>query len=270
MCLVLWDGTWNVPGTLGRHMECAWYFGRHMECAWYFFLWTFARDWMVDMFELFDFEADLRIDMGSSLPHWYQPGVSYFVTFRTEDSMPVDVVSLWHRQREDWLIRHGIAVSHADWRSQLDRLDVSLRREFHETFSRQYLEALDKGYGECVLRRSELSQIVANSLLHFDKQRYHMGDFVVMPNHVHLMVCLLDDTEIVAQCTSWKRFTAKEINQQLGRKGRFWQEESFDHLIRSPGQFSAIQRYIANNPNCLKRGDYHLYQFEKALHIAPM
>jgi hypothetical protein len=27
MCLILWDGTWNVPDTLGRHMECAWYFG---------------------------------------------------------------------------------------------------------------------------------------------------------------------------------------------------------------------------------------------------
>ena len=231
-----------------------------MECAYYF---ESAPSWVNKMFELFDSEADIRIDTGTSLPHWYQPGVSYFVTFRTEDSIPVEVGRQWHRQREDWLKRHGITVSNGNWRNQLDRLNIEHRREFHETFSRQYLEALDKGHGECVLRRSELSQIVANSLLHFDGQRYHMGDFVVMPNHVHLIVCLLGDTEIVAQCTSWKRFTAKAINELLGRKGRFWQEESFDHLIRSPEQFSAIQRYIANNPNGLKACEYHLYQFEK-------
>ena len=89
---------------------------------------------------------------------------------------------------------------------------------------------------------------------------YYMGDFVVMPNHVHAIVCLLGGTEIEAQCTSWKRFAAKKINQSLKTSGRFWQEESFDHLIRSPEQFEAIQRYIANNPSPLKAGEFFLYQ----------
>ena len=222
-------------------MECACYFGE-------------------TMFELFDPEAGVRIEKGASQPHWYQPGVSYFVTFRTEDSMPVEVSRRWYAQRADWLQRHGISMANRNWREQLDRLDVALRREFHETFSRQYLEALDKGYGACVLRQKELSQIVAKSLLHFDGVRYHMGDFVVMPNHVHLMVCLLGETDIEAQCTSWKRFTAKQINQELQDKGRFWQEESFDHLIRSPEQFEAIQRYIAKNPQNLRPGEFNLYQ----------
>jgi len=213
-----------------------------------------------NMFELFDPDAGVRIEKGANLPHWYQPGVSYFVTFRTEDSMPVEVSRRWYAQRADWLQRHGILMANRNWREQLDRLDVAQRREFHETFSRQYLEALDKGYGACVLRQAELSKIVAKSLLHFDGSRYHMGDFVVMPNHVHLIVCLLGETDIEAQCTSWKRFTAKEINQKLGTKGRFWQEESFDHLIRSPEQFDAIQCYIARNPERLNPGEFHLYQ----------
>jgi putative transposase len=212
------------------------------------------------MFELFDPDADVRIRMGTSLPHWYQPGVSYFVTFRTEDSMPVEVSRRWHAQRADWLQRHGISMGNRDWREQIDRLDVALRREFHETFSRQYLETLDKGLGACVLRRPELSKIVADALLHFDGDRYDLGDFVVMPNHVHAIVCLLGDTEIEAQCTSWKRFAAKKINQLLKARGRFWQEESFDHLIRSPEQFGAIQRYIAKNPSHLKAGEFYLYQ----------
>jgi putative transposase len=142
-------------------------------------------------------------------------------------------------------------------------LPTDRRREFHETFSREYMENLDKGCGACVLRPPELSQIVADAFHFFDGQRYHLGDFVIMPNHVHLIVCLLGDTEIEAQCTSWKRFSAKQINRKLRRTGRFWQEESFDHLIRSPEQFQAIQSYIAQNQTQLNADDYHLYQLNK-------
>ena len=63
-----------------------------------------------------------------------------------------------------------------------------------------------------------------------------------MPNHVHLLVCLLGDTDLLKQCRSWKKFTAGKINQVLGQTGRFWQKESFDHLVRSPEQFCADPR----------------------------
>ena len=194
------------------------------------------------MFELFDPKADVCIRAGSSLPHWYQAGVSYFVTFRTDDSIPADVSRRWHAQRADWLRHKGISADDPRWRDRLWELPEAARRQFHDTFSRQYMEMLDKGLGACVLRRRELRGIVGDGLRHFDGQRYHLGDFVVMPNHVHLIVCLLDDTKIESQCTSWKRYTARQINQTLGTRGRFWQEESFDHLIRSSEQFEAIQR----------------------------
>jgi putative transposase len=90
-----------------------------------------------------------------------------------------------------------------------------------------------------------------------------MGDFVVMPNHVHLIVGLLGETDIEAQCSSWKRFAATRINRELGTSGRFWQEESFDHLIRSAEQFESIQRYIADNPRSLHPDDCVHYQVPK-------
>jgi len=46
---------------------------------------------------------------------------------------------------------------------------------------------LDSCHGRCLLKRPELATIVADSLLHFDGQRYRIGDFIVMPNHVHLL-----------------------------------------------------------------------------------
>ncbi len=128
------------------------------------------------------------------------------------------------------------------------RLPELQQREFHRTFSREFLASLDKGYGACVLRQPALAQMVADSLRHFDGQRYHLGDFVVMPNHVHVLVGLLGDTDVVILCTSWKHFTATKINRALGRRGRFWQEEAFDHLVRSPEEFEGLCRYIEENP----------------------
>jgi type I restriction enzyme R subunit len=124
---------------------------------------------------------------------------------------------------------------------------------------------LDRGHGACVLRRPDLARIVADSLLHFDDARYQLGDFVVMPNHVHLIVGLLGETVIEEQCYSWKKFTATKINKVLNRTGRFWQEESFDHLVRSAEQFEAIQRYIADNPIFarLSEGAYFHYRRPK-------
>jgi REP-associated tyrosine transposase len=214
------------------------------------------------IFELFDPKAEYVVWEGCNLPHWYQPGVTYFVTFRTEDSIPVQLAGQWHRRRDTWLRKHGIDSRGRGWKDEVGRLPRDEQREFHETFSRDVLEYLDRGYGACVLRSSELSSIVADSLLHFDGDRYVMGDFVVMPNHVHLLVGLQGDTEIEAQCKSWKKFTAREINRRLGQKGRFWQEESFDHLVRSPEQFEAIQRYIADNPRRagLREGEFYYWK----------
>ena len=87
------------------------------------------------------------------------------------------------------------------------------------------MEHLDCGHGKCVLRQPAIAQIVSKSLRHFDGDRYHLGDFVVMPNHVHLLVCLINETDIEKQCYSWKKYTAMQINRVLSQSGRFWQEE---------------------------------------------
>jgi putative transposase len=215
-------------------------------------------------FELFDPKADVRIT-GGNLPHWYQPSVTYFITLRTADSIPADVGVLWHRRRDDWLRRHGIDPNLNGSRNALHALPDREQREFHNTFSQEFLRYLDLGCGECVLKRPELAGSVSKSLLHFDGVRYHMGDFVVMPNHIHMLVCLLESTDLEEQCYSWKKFTATEMNHALGRQGEFWQYESFDHLVQSPAQFDRFQCYIADNPSHanLREGEYLYYKRPK-------
>jgi type I restriction enzyme R subunit len=208
-------------------------------------------------FELFDPQRDLRIHRGS-LPHWFQPGVTYFITFRTNDSLPAEVADLWYRRRNDWLRRHRIDPASKHWRTALRQLPDHSQREFHQRFIQAHLASLDRGHGECVLQYRELAEIVANTLRHFDGDRYQLGDYVIMPNHVHLLACLLGATDIERQCYSWKKFSATQINKRLGRRGRFWQEESFDHLVRSPEQFDYLRHYIAANPQeaGLREGQY--------------
>ena len=74
-----------------------------------------------------------------------------------------------------------------------------------------------------------------------------MGDFVVMPNHVHLLCAFSSENALSKQCDSWLHFTARQINLKLGRKGKFWQQEPFDHLVRSPEQYEYLRKYIAEN-----------------------
>ncbi len=52
---------------------------------------------------------------------------------------------------------------------------------------------------------------------------------------------------MLEQFESWKHFTARSINRKLGNRGRFWQQDGFDHLVRSVEQFEHFRRYIANN-----------------------
>ena len=215
-------------------------------------------------FELFDPCAEVRITAGN-LPHWYQPGVTYFITFRTDDSFPVEVAKRWYHHRDVWLRDHSIDPKSTGWESIVGRLPDDQQRAFHATFSRDFMRHLDRGYGECVLKRPEIARIVADSLRHFDGQRYHLGDFVVMPNHVHLLVCLLGNTDLVQQCYSWKKFSATAINRVLNRTGRFWHEESFDHLVRSEAQFNHLRTYIADNPKKagLRDGEYLYWRLDK-------
>jgi REP element-mobilizing transposase RayT len=197
-------------------------------------------------FQFFDPAAEVEISQ-RCLPHWGQDGATYFITFRTADALPEPVIRAWREERDNWLRRHKINPLSRNLDELLLMLPLDARREYYNTFNARWHELLDAGHA-CVLRQPELAKKVATSLLHFDGDRYEMGDFVVMPNHVHLLAMFPTFQAMKLQCRSWKKFTAGEINEVLGQTGQFWQVESFDHLVRSQMQFEYYQQYIAENP----------------------
>jgi REP element-mobilizing transposase RayT len=78
-------------------------------------------------------------------------------------------------------------------------------------------------------------------------RHYVWHAFAVMPNHVHLLV-----TPAIALpklTKSLKGITAKGANTELALTGTpFWQEESYDHLVRNGWEFERIRAYIEENP----------------------
>ena len=209
---------------------------------------------------LFDPDSEVFV-VERNLPHWSQPGTITFITWRTEDSMPKEVLDQWFKDRNRWLMAHGIDSTAVNWRDQLAAVNKQAAREFLDRMWNRWHDALDVGHGASALRRPELALIVSESLRHFDDQRYVMLDYAVMPNHVHLLASFPDENAMLAQCESWKHFTAVQINRRLGQKGRFWQQDAFDHLVRSEEQFVYLRDYIANNPvkAGLRPGEYVHY-----------
>jgi putative transposase len=182
------------------------------------------------------------------LPHWSQAGVVCFMTFRLHDSMPLHILTLWLEQRATWLRQHGIDLQHEHWRLAVNALAPASQTEFHRHFSTRWHDELDNAHGDCALRQPENARVVSDYLRHFDGGKYWLTDFVVMPNHVHLLVEFPDDESMLKQCENWKRYTARLIHLRMGTAGRFWQQDGFDHLVRSEAQFAWFRKYIADNP----------------------
>jgi REP element-mobilizing transposase RayT len=87
--------------------------------------------------------------------------------------------------------------------------------------------------------------------------RIRLDALVVMPDHVHLLFLPLRDSDgspfllfDILQCL--KGATAHRINKTLHRSGPVWEEESFDHVLRSDESAAEKAEYIRQNP--VRRG----------------
>ena len=214
--------------------------------------------------QMFDLDAEFTV-VNRRLPHWAQAGTVCFLTWRTIDSIPGILLRSWHGTRDAWLRQHDIEPRLGGWQGQLQQLDRDTRGEFTRIFSERWHRHLDEGHGACVLRQQTLAKIVADSLHYFDGERYELTDFIVMPNHVHVLAAFVDENGMLTQCESWKHYAARQINRNLGTKGRLWQQDGFDHLVRSVEHFERFRRYIADNPRKARLRDGEYLHYSKKL-----
>src|SRR5262245_20036665 len=75
-----------------------------------------------------------------------------------------------------------------------------------------------------------IAAIAASSLYRYDKQKYLLQAYVIMPDHLHIIIKPLFENTLAQLMQNFKGSTAYIINKQLNRTGKFWQTENFDHL----------------------------------------
>jgi REP element-mobilizing transposase RayT len=188
------------------------------------------------------------------LPHWEQPGATYFITFRLGDSVPQSLLRIWREERSEWLAAHP------------EPHTPELEAEYHLRFSDRIDQWLDAGHGSCLLAEPPCQEAVADALRFFDGQRYELLSWVIMPNHVHVCLVFHPDSTLKDILFSWKRRSAGSINRALGTSGPIWMRDYFDRIIRDENHLRNVVRYIRRNPGIAKlSGDrFRLWESEMA------
>jgi putative transposase len=156
-----------------------------------------------------------------NLPHWIPEGKHVFITWRLHGSLPQSVLARLRQQKEP---EKGKRFLHFD--RELDSSTV----------------------GPQWLREREIAQIVQSEIVAIQDRRWCvMKSYVLMPNHVHVLFEPM--VELRAIMKAIKGRSARACNSLLRRQGLpFWQQESFDHWVRTAESFGKIQRYIEWNP----------------------
>jgi REP element-mobilizing transposase RayT len=155
------------------------------------------------------------------LPHRDSPGLTQFITYHLADAFPSELLVEW----------------------------AALLKIEEEAQKRRELEQyLDKGRGQCWLRRPEVAVICEAALRHFDGERYQLRAWCLMPNHVHVLVSVMN-VPMAEFVKSWKGYTAFRCRRLLGLEQKnFWADDYWDTYIRDPEHESRTIRYIENNP----------------------
>jgi putative transposase len=168
------------------------------------------------------------------LPHIDAAGLTQHVTLHLADSLPAHVIE--------------------PMRQELAALPASEREVQRRT---RIQDLLDAGLGCCLLRRPDCAQIVEDSLRFGDGSRYRLLCWVVMPNHLHVLIEQLPGWPLGKLVQSWKRHTTRQIlrlpeapscPRNTPNAPPVWQHDYYDRFIRTPGHLEAARNYIEQNP----------------------
>ncbi len=189
------------------------------------------------------------------LPHIAPIGATFFVTFRLADSLPQSFVNALKAELEAEITRLK-----KEFPGNTQRIRDARARNFGK-----YDHQLDtQPYGECHLRQADVAEIVAEKMRALDGSLYDLQAYSIMPNHVHVLFSMA--TQVVDDQGVWpeeipehyvqldkvmqliKGGSSYSINRHLGRSGKFWFKDSYDHYVRKEEEWLNIALYILQNP----------------------
>jgi putative transposase len=100
-----------------------------------------------------------------------------------------------------------------------------------------------------LFRVPDVAEILVQRILTCrDKGAYQLHDFVVMPNHFHLLLTPSETTSLEKAVQLIKGGSSHEIHQQTGNRMEIWQAGFHDWTIRDGEDYRAKVGYIHMNP----------------------
>ncbi len=81
---------------------------------------------------------------------------------------------------------------------------------------------------------------------------WQCNNFVMMPNHIHLIIKLTSSKSLKEAMASFCRYTSRRIKPIIGLNDVLWEESFYDHGIRHDESFLQQLNYILQNP--VRRG----------------
>lgn len=114
--------------------------------------------------------------------------------------------------------------------------------------NRRILRLLDVGRGKCFLRQPRVASVVEDVILRSHGISYELHAWAVMPNHVHILVTLMEGRILGEAIKVLKGVAAREANVLLERSGTFWFRDYYDRYMRDEDHFSQTHQYIDYNP----------------------
>jgi REP element-mobilizing transposase RayT len=199
--------------------------------------------------------TDSSVFYRRNLPHLHPADSTIFITFRLANSLPGQVLRQLRFERELRRSELSTTLPEDEYRRSVYQLEKQAFGHFDAWLDRC-------NSGPRWLAVDAAAEIVARELHAPDGEGYRLLAFCIMPNHVHLLV----DTAGFASASATNRRgstvdypltdllrrikgrSARYCNEALGRSGIFWHPESYDHVVRDPGELERIVEYIVNNP----------------------
>ena len=205
-----------------------------------------------------------------NLPHLLPLGNKFFITTRLVNSVPVEVIQQFELEN-----KATIKLIEGNY-PNIDERKIEIGKQWKRNFATfdKFLDSYQGG--NHWLKQNEIAEIIKESLHYWHKKRYDLIAFTIMSNHIHFLIDTWDTENYTASVTSAmqsiKRQTARQSNILFEREGQFWQNESYDHLVRNEREFMNIINYIVQNS--VKAGlvanwrDYpHTFVNENYLHL---
>jgi REP element-mobilizing transposase RayT len=173
-----------------------------------------------------------------NLPHWHPQGRAIFLTWRLAGSLPPTVINQLR------ITRDRLKLARTESKTAEQRV-----LEYKKLFAKVDAILDSAKSGHVWLKESPIAEIVQEALRERYKSLYALWSYVIMANHVHVLLTPKPPATIATITKRLKGFTAREANKFLKRTGGpFWQDESFDHWARDRAEFLRIIKYIENNP----------------------